>query len=54
MCQQKYKEQILFEKGHVDYNVSYDKNHKLTPEGATNCSNDRCRCPRCKIDFCVE
>jgi hypothetical protein len=50
----KCREQILFEKGHVDYNVRDEKNQKLNPEAATHYANNRCRCPRCKIDFCVE
>ena len=50
---QNCKEQIFFEKGVVDYNVRDEKNQKLSQNAAIHYSDYRCRCPRCKIDFCV-
>jgi E3 ubiquitin-protein ligase MYCBP2 len=47
------KEKILFEKGGVDYNIKNDKNEKLSKETAEHYAYNRCRCPSCKIDFCV-
>lgn len=47
------KEQISFEKGKVDYNVKNDKGELLIKKHAEHYSENRCRCPSCKIDFCV-
>ena len=47
-------EKIAFEKGNVDYNIRNDKNEKLYKEAAEHYAAHRCRCPRCKVDFCSE
>jgi len=48
------KEKIAFEKGVVDYNVKDDKNNKLSKDAAEDYSAHRCKCPYCKVEFCVE
>jgi hypothetical protein len=48
------KEQINYERGAIDYNIKNDKNEKLSKEAAEHYAYNRCRCPSCKIDFCVE
>ena len=47
------KEQISYEKGKVDYNVKNEKGESLSKKHAEHYSDNRCRCPSCKIDFCV-
>lgn len=47
------KELIQFETGTVDYNTKDDKGIKLNKLSAEHYANNRCRCPTCKIDFCV-
>lgn len=46
-------EEISFEKGKPDYNVKNEKGILLSRKAAENYSENRCRCPTCKIDFCV-
>lgn len=47
------REQIVFEKGNVDYNTKDEKGSKLSKQSAESYANNRCRCASCKIDFCV-
>ena len=47
------KEQISYEKGTADYNVKNEKGESLSRKHAEHYSDNRCRCPSCKIDFCV-
>ncbi len=48
------KEEISFEKGKPDYNVKNEKGELLSRKAAENYTENRCRCPTCKIDFCVK
>lgn len=47
------QEKIVFEKGAIDYNITNDKNEKLSRKAAEHYSDNRCRCCNCKKDFCV-
>ena len=47
------KELIAFEKGNVDYTVKNEKGEFLLKIAAEHYTSNRCRCPACKIDFCV-
>jgi hypothetical protein len=47
------KENIQFEKGNVDYKTRDEKNQPISKEACEHYANHRCRCPNCKVDFCV-
>lgn len=47
------KEQIIFETGNVNYNEKDDKGQKMSSKACEDYANQRCRCPTCKTEFCV-
>jgi len=53
-CNEKCKEKIVFEKGNVNFNQKDDKGSQLSVKACNDFANQRCRCPTCKIEFCVE
>lgn len=46
--------QILFEKGEIDYNTKDRNNMKLARHYAENYAAQRVKCPQCKTEFCVD
>ena len=49
----KCNEKIIYEKGNVNYNQTDNENKKMSNEACENYANNRCRCPTCKTEFCV-
>ena len=49
----KCNEKVIFEKGNIDYNLKDNDGKKLSPQLCQEYSNQRCRCPSCKLEFCV-
>ena len=43
-----------FEKGKVDYNAKDEKGQKLSKESAQHYAENRCKCPNCKTEFCIQ
>lgn len=48
------KQPIQFEKGNVNYNQQDEKGGKLSKKACEDYANQRCRCPSCKTEFCVD
>lgn len=48
------KQPILFEKGSINYNEKDEKGNKLSAKACEDFANQRCRCPSCKTEFCVD
>lgn len=49
----KCKEIFMFEIGNVDYNQKDDKGFKLSAQMCEDFSQNRCKCPYCKVEFCA-
>lgn len=49
----KCNEKIIFEKGNVNYNEKDGQGNKMSASLCEEYANQRCRCPKCKTEFCV-
>lgn len=46
-------EQIVFEKGKVDYKAKDDEGKIMSKQACEDYANNRCRCPTCKSEMCI-
>jgi len=46
-------ELIIFEVGQVDYKIKDEKNQIISKQAAESYSQNRCKCPRCQKEFCI-
>ena len=47
------KMQVQYEKGKTDYHTKNEKGETLSKIHCEHYAENRCRCPCCKIDFCI-
>jgi len=48
------KENFLLDKGRIDLSAKDEKGQKLSEQSAKHYAENRCKCPSCKTEFCIE